>query len=43
MGAWEFGLDVYPVNDWISGSDQDRLTHAIPPSVLIKSPGLGLD
>jgi len=38
-----FGLDVYPVNDWISGSDQDRLAQAIPPSVLIKSPGLGLD
>ena len=38
-----FGLDVYAVNQWISGNDQDRLQKAIASSVLINSPGLGHD
>jgi prepilin-type N-terminal cleavage/methylation domain-containing protein/prepilin-type processing-associated H-X9-DG protein len=39
----KFGRDAYPINQWISGSDQDRSTMAVTPSVLINSPGLGHD
>lgn len=39
----KFGLDAYPVNQWISGSDQDRSQRSIPIQVLINSPGLGRD
>jgi len=39
----KFGLDVYPINQWISGADQDRSQKAIMPSVLTSSPGLGHD
>jgi prepilin-type N-terminal cleavage/methylation domain-containing protein len=38
-----FALDAFPVNQWVSGSDQDRLLNAVPLSVLTKSPGLGID
>ncbi len=38
-----FALDAYPVNQWVSGSDQDRLLKAVPLSQLIHSPGLGID
>jgi len=38
-----FALDAYPVNQWVSGSDQDRLLQAVPLSQLIHSPGLGID
>jgi prepilin-type processing-associated H-X9-DG protein len=39
----KFGLDAYPINLWISGTDQDRSKMAIPASVLSNSPGLGHD
>jgi prepilin-type N-terminal cleavage/methylation domain-containing protein/prepilin-type processing-associated H-X9-DG protein len=39
----KFGLDAYPINLWISGTDQDRSKMAIPASVLVSSPGLGKD
>jgi type II secretory pathway pseudopilin PulG len=36
----KFGLDVYPVNEWIAGSDQDRSLNAISATVLINSGAL---
>lgn len=39
----KFGLDAYPINLWISGTDQARSQMAIAPTVLINSPGLGHD
>ena len=38
-----FGLDAFPVNQWVSGSDQDRLLKAVPLSTLINSPAFKND
>ncbi len=39
----KFALDAFPVNQWVSGTDQARLQQAIPLSQLLNSPGLGRD
>jgi len=39
----KFGLDVFPINQWITTSDQDRSLKSIPLNLLINSPGLGED
>jgi prepilin-type N-terminal cleavage/methylation domain-containing protein len=39
----KFGVDAYPANQWVSGSDEARLQKAVPLPQLIKSPGLGID
>jgi prepilin-type N-terminal cleavage/methylation domain-containing protein len=38
-----FALDAFPVNQWVSGSDQDRLLKAVPLSTLINSPAFKQD
>jgi len=39
----KFGLDVFPINQWISTNEQDRRNGAIQISTLANSPGLGVD